>query len=131
MVITQSTDYTLPPSTIVNYMRDKVPFLGTYYILEISENSFMAFTTDPFGRQELFTFSRTGNYGSVYDLTDRREAAELVEVVVTNPLYVYSNVDGVPIQDYRVGWLSDIGIILALSLCLVFSFLGRFKRGTK
>lgn len=129
MTFTQDQDYTIPPSNIVNYMRDKVPPLGTYYIFEYKENQFVAVVSDLLGRQEVFTFSRSSNYGSIYTLSDRYVAAERIDVNVSNPLYIYSNVDGVFMEDYRTGGLSDFGIILALSLALVISFLRRFKRG--
>ena len=127
MTITQDNDYSLPPSQVYNYCRDKCPPLGTYYLLETSDNVYTFVATDVLGYSDIYVFSRLSNY-STYQISSHQTRIESVQVNISNPLYVYSNVNGVPLEDYRATALTSAILVLFAAILFVSTFLGRFKR---
>lgn len=128
MTLTQDTDYSLPPSQVVNYFRDKVPHFGKYYLFETGDQEFTGVIFNVLGQAEIYEFSRQNNF-SVYEITSHETDVGEVIVNISNPIYAYSNIDGVLLEDYRTGFLSDYILVFGLVLLFVYTFLGRFKRG--
>lgn len=124
MTYTQSSGSSLPPSNIVNYIQSVMPYFCDYWVSYTNDNTIIAVITDLNGENVVYTFSRSGNYSSQWQVS--KSNLELVETVTVNPLYLYSSENGLLLENNRSGQILEFLMILSVAVFLIWRFLRRF-----